>query len=242
MTTQGVADRTHRPRPQGLAIAIVGGDGAGKSTAVAATAAWLEPAFPVHRTHLGRPRPSVLTLAVKGPMYVLRSAGLLQSTRRTLDPSTASVEDFPGPWWALWHLLTARDRLHAYRRLRRQLARGRVVVADRWPLAQLHLMDGSRVAWVLDRQPAPSRVVRWLATAERRCYEEIAPPDLLVVLRLDPETAVTRRPEDEADYVRRRNGEVYDADWSQTRAVVVDASQPAEAVLAEIRDAVGRLL
>jgi hypothetical protein len=222
----------------GITIGIVGGDGSGKSTAVGEVTAWLGSTFVVHRTHLGRPRPSVLTLVLKGPMYVARRAGRLPSTARSVDPGTASIEEFPGAAWALWHVLTARDRLRDYRALRRVADSGDIVVSDRWPLPQLHLMDCSRVGWVLDRPVRPSRLVRWLAETERRLYANIAAPDLLVVLRIDPELAVARRPEDDPAYVRSRNGEVFDADWGPANAVVVDASQPPEQVLAAIRNAV----
>ena len=69
----------------------------------------------VHRTHLGKPRPSLLTLAVKGPMYVARRAGVLPQTAVTVDARTATGSDFPGTAWAVWHALTARDRVRAYR-------------------------------------------------------------------------------------------------------------------------------
>jgi hypothetical protein len=223
----------------GLTVGIVGGDGSGKSTAVEATAAWLGSTFVVHRTHLGRPRPSLLTLALKGPMFVARRAGRLPSTARSVDPRTAIAGDFPGGAWALWHVLTARDRLREYRALRRVADAGGIAISDRWPLPQLRLMDGSRVAWILDQPARPARVVRWLAATESRLYADIAPPDVLVVLRIDPEVAVSRRPEDDPDYVRARNGEVFDLDWTAIEgAVVVDASGPPEQVLAAIKDAV----
>jgi hypothetical protein len=222
----------------GITIAIVGGDGSGKSTAVEATVAWLGSAFVVHRTHLGRPRPSLLTLALKGPMFVARRAGRLPSTAKTVDPRTATADDFPGVAWALWHVLTARDRLRDYRALRRVADAGGVVVSDRWPMPQLRLMDGARVSWVLERSPHASRVLRWLARTERRAYANIASPDALVVLRIDPELAVARRPEDDPAYVRSRNGEVFETDWSAVGAAVVDASQPPGEVLAAIRSAV----
>ncbi|MGH3413549.1 MAG: hypothetical protein ACRDPH_10770 [Marmoricola sp.] len=222
----------------GLTVGVVGGDGAGKSTAVDALADWLDSTFVVHRTHLGRPRPSLLTLALKGPMFLARRAGRLPSTARSVDPRTATAQDFPGAAWALWHVLTARDRRREYRRLRRVADAGGIVVSDRWPLPQLHLMDGSRVAWVLDRGAPASRAARWLAATERRLYADIAIPDVLVVLRLDPEIAVERRPEDDPAYLRSRNGEVFETDWTPLRAVVVDAAQPPEQVLAAIRGAV----
>ena len=55
------------------------------------------------------------------------------------------------------------------------------------------------------------------------------------MLRIDPELAVQRRREQAADMVRARNQEIYDADWSQTRARIVDASRPQADVLATIK-------
>jgi hypothetical protein len=222
----------------GATVAIVGGDGAGKSTAVGATAAWLGGPFQVHRTHLGKPRPSMLTLTVKGSMYLARRAGMLPSTSASVDPRTAQLEDFPGNAWALWHLLTARDRLREYRTARRVADRGGIVVSDRWPLPQIRLMDGPRTTWLLDHEEELGRITRRLCRAEAAIYAQIAPPDVLVVLRLDPEIAVVRRSDEEEGFVRARNTEVYGVDWSGTDAVVVDATLRPEEVLAAIRTAI----
>jgi len=226
----------------GGTVAIVGGDGAGKSTAVEAVTEWLGSTFVVHRTHLGKPRPSLLTLAVKGPMYLARGAGVLPQTSATVDPRTATGPDFPGTSWAVWHALTARDRVRAYRRARRVADRGGIVVSDRWPLPQIKLMDGSRVSWILDRMDDPPWLAARLARAERRLYAQIAPPDVLVVLRVDPEVAVSRRLDEDSAYVRARNSEVFETDWRETNAVVVDAAQSAEAVLSAVRSAVWKRL
>lgn len=222
----------------GTTIAIVGGDGAGKSTAVEATSEWLGSTFLVHRTHLGKPRPSLLTLAVKGPMYVARRVGLLRGLDSPVDPRTATAADFPGTPWALWHVLTARDRLRSYQRARRSADRGGIVVSDRWPLPQIRLMDGARVSWILDRLEDPPWLAARLARWERRMYSDIAPPDVLVVLRLSPEIAVKRRFDEDATYVRCRNAEVFEVDWRDTSAVVIDAEQAPEVVFSAIQHAV----
>ena len=224
-----------RLTPVGATIAIVGGDGAGKSTAVEGTTKWLAGPLRVKQLHLGKPRPSLLTLAVKGPMYVARSVGLLESAWASVDPRTARPEDFPGNAWALWHLFTARDRLRDYKRARREADTGGLVVTDRWPLAQIATMDGPRTTWTLRTPERFSRLTRRIARAEQRIYDQIAPPDVLIVLRLDPEIAVRRRHDEPSRYVRNRNQEVYDADWSGTNAVVVDATLPPHEVLDVVR-------
>jgi thymidylate kinase len=130
--------------------------------------------------------------------------------------------------------VTARDRRRLYRRATRWAARGDVVVCDRFPVPQVTLMDGARTRWV---DPATlGRLGRWLVAAERRCYDEMPWPDVLVVLRVDPDIAVARkRGVDPAEFVRSRSAEVYAADWSGTGIEVVDAGQPADAVLRDLR-------
>jgi hypothetical protein len=208
--TRVVLRRPNRKRFEraGLTVAVVGDDGSGTTTAAQSVADWLGTTFVVKRTHLGNPR-------------------------------RATPDDVPGAAWALWRVLTARDRRREYHALRRVADAGGVVVCDGWPLPELHVMDGSRVGWAFDRSGSRSRsrVVRRLAEAERRSYAQIALPDVLVVLRLDPEGAVSRGPEDDPD-VRARNTEVFDTDWSTTPAVVIDASQPPELVLSGIRAAI----
>lgn len=222
----------------GATVAIVGGDGSGKSTAVEGTAAWLGGPFEVHRTHLGKPRPSLITLGLKGPMYLARGRGLLPGTNATVDPRQATLAEFPGNAWTLWHLLTARDRLREYRTARRVADRGGIVVSDRWPLEQIRLMDGARTTWLLQEEEQLGRLTRWLCRREAAAYAQIAPPDVLVVLRIDPEVAVLRRHDEEASYVRARNTEVRGLDWAGTDAVVVDATLPRDEVLSLIRAAV----
>jgi thymidylate kinase len=107
------------------------------------------------------------------------------------------------------------------------------VLCDRFPLRQLELMDGPRVERV--RDPARwRRLTDWLAARERRYYRAITPPDVLIVLRVDPEVAVARQPTEPADEIRERWAEVWSIDWERVPAEVVDAGQPREAVLSQL--------
>ena len=221
----------------GGTVAVVGGDGSGKSTAVTGLCTWLSGPLLVRRLHLGKPRPSLLTLLVKGPMYVARAGGLLPSAWATVDPRTATPDDFPGNAWALWHLFTARDRLRDYRRARRFSDNGGIVVSDRWPLPQLNLMDGPRTTWTLLTPERFSRLTRWIASAEGRAYRQITPPDVLIVLQVDPEVAVSRRAEEDPAPVRARNAEVNEVDWD-AEVAVLDASRSADSVLSRARQLV----
>jgi thymidylate kinase len=208
----------------GALIAFVGGDGAGKSTAAHAIADWLSGPFEVTRIHLGKPPPSLTTIVIKGPMYVMRAMGLLRATRvpaHVLRESHAH----PGLPWVVWHVLTARDRWRCYRRATRAVLRGSIVVSDRFPLAEVRTMDGQKTDWLAEHEGSGA-AVRWLASLERRYYEAFTRPDALIVLRVDPDVAVERkRDEEQPGFVRPRSEEIWSVDWAATSAHVVDAGQ-----------------
>ena len=136
--------------------------------------------------------------------------------------------------WLLRRVSVARDRYRAYCKARSFATNGGLVISDRFPLEQLRSMDG-RQGYRLGALAPGSRLIARLVAAEERYYRQILPPELLIVLRIDPELAVQRRREQAADMVRARNQEIYDADWSQTRAQIVDASRPQADVLATIK-------
>jgi len=137
---------------------------------------------------------------------------------------------------------TSRDRYLSYVRARRFASEGGIVVADRFPVPQVTLMDGPATFWV-PRLRDRSRTVELLARLEGRYYEKITSPDVLIVLRVDPDVAVQRRHGSEgADFVHRRADEVWRLDWSGTPAIVIDAGRPKDDVLAEVKAAIWEAL
>jgi thymidylate kinase len=221
----------------GRIVAVVGGDGAGKSTVVRGLSEWLNGPLDTRVVHMGKPGRAPATLAVKGGLLLARRAGLVQGWLPNYPTTAESGGKVPGTPWLLWQLVTAADRRREHRRVQALAGHGYVVVCDRFPLEQVTLMDGSRTRWLPAAELSP--VARRLVAAEQRCYAAISDPDLLLVLRVDPDTAVARkRGVDPPDFVRRRSAEVFAADWSSTGAVVVDAAQPAADVLADVQAAV----
>ena len=92
----------------------------------------------------------------------------------------------------------------------------------------LHIVDGLTSL-------ARTRLGRWLVAVEARYYRQIVAPDVLILLRVDPETAVRRKVDEPADYVRARCQLVWDTDWSGSHVRIVDASRPLAEVLAELK-------
>lgn len=251
--TSAVGRRIHGSRPQyrlgtgGAAIAIVGGDGAGKSTAVDGLRRWLSTYFPTTSVHLGKPAWSPATAAVRG---LLKVGNLLR-----LYGSEVSVEDTlaekspvsPGYAWLIREVCRARDRYWTYVRARRRSVSGGIAIFDRFPLAQIELMDGPLTRrFVRDladspgarnflRPRAESPLVKLLIQLEENYYKKILPPELLIVLRVDPDTAVQRKPDEQERYVRERSGEIWSLNWRYTGAHVIEASKRRKDVLAELK-------
>jgi thymidylate kinase len=133
-----------------------------------------------------------------------------------------------------WLLCTARDRRNAYAAARRFATQGGLVLCDRYPHPRLRSMEAPLIASRTADGP-DSRLVRAMIEAEQRYHGSIAPPELLVVLRVDPEIAVQRKTEERPESVRARGGEVWNIDWRDSRAHVIDASQPEDAVARELK-------
>jgi thymidylate kinase len=218
---------------RGGIIAIVGGDGAGKTSAVDDLHRWLRP-FRTRRVHMGKPARSATTIAVRGALRAYRLTGLGRGTRGGAPTISTGGGGFPGYVWLLPQVLLARDRYRLSRSARRFADRPGIVISDRFPLPWVEKMDGSRASRFL-AAPQVSPLARWLAQRERLYYDSILPPDLLIVLRVRPEVAVDRKRDEEPSDVRDRNAEIWQADWEGSQAHVLDASRPKDLVLSELK-------
>ena len=233
----------HRLAGGGVLIGIVGGDGAGKTTALEGLTHWLatENFFAV-TVHMGKPGWSLLSATVKSSMKVVasvkrRPTSSATSLRSTLATDGASM-DVRDRARLVWEVLTARDRSRTYRRARRSASNGQIVICDRYPLPQVSGMDGAVTARTTD----PGRwggLARALAAREKGYYDRIRYPDILIVLRVHPDIAVQRKAGVEPEStVRPRSEEIWQVDWTDTPAIVVDAGAPRDEVLSEIKSIV----
>ena len=226
-----VADRRrygHR-LPRGSVVALLGGDGAGKSTCASVLTAWLMPDLATMHGHLGRPPRSALTYVVGAALKA--SAWWDQRRGRRAGGGSAGLTDYLD---LLRHVCTARDRYRLYRKAHRFAAAGGVAVTERYPIPVNYFLAGPSGAQGLGT-PVDNRVTRLLRRWEASYYERMSPPDVPIVLQLDPESAVRRKPEEPSDYVRGRAQAVWQTDWRQVGADVIDAGRPLPEVLRDLK-------
>jgi thymidylate kinase len=217
----------------GVIIALVGGDGSGKSTAVDELYRWLSRNFVTTKVHLGKPRWSLSTYPIKGILRIGRWLGLF-SNRKVVSTSSAKLPGYP---WLLWHVFTARDRYRAYVQARRFSTNGGLVICDRFPMTQIKGMDGAQTGRII-KTGKINPLRGFLIKCEEKFYQQILPPDLLIVMKVDPEIAVQRRADEDADWIRDRSREIWELDWQDTPVHIIDAGQPMAAMLASLKSLV----
>ncbi|MDH7796987.1 MULTISPECIES: hypothetical protein [unclassified Beijerinckia] len=233
---------TRRRAPGGgVVIALVGVDGSGKSTQCAQLNTWLGAEIDVMSCYFGTGdgRPSLLLAPFK---MVAPLIGRAIKTK----PKGAShgiISDRPpGPVYSLlfsiWAAAVALDKRRKLALVRRAVARGLVVVTDRYPQNEnVAFNDGP----LLHRTPSAPE---WLKRFEARIYEmaERSPPDLVIKLHVDQDIVARREPDMDKALILSRVSWLKDLNFSGAKIVSIDARAPLADVTKSVRDAVWALL
>ena len=225
----------------GVIVAFVGCDGSGKSTMVGESRKFLAPKLDVYPMYLGSGDGSSSLL--RKPMKWVRDRVFGQARDRTTIAKKDKVgSDHPTAMSgakAIWALTLASEKSRKLRKIMKARTRGMVVICDRWPQMQFPgELDGPRLTHWSDG----NFLQRRLAAYELRPYELARrfPPDIVIRLDVDVDTAAARRPEDGRDYLAHRIDLVraLQFDGSLFSPVEIDGTQPADKVLTAILRAI----
>jgi thymidylate kinase len=235
----------------GAVIAFVGADATGKSTLVTETGHWLGDVFAVRVIHTGKPPSSWLTVPVNVALALVRRLASLQGTNRlggqaSPNDSDWSPHGFRGlsslPY-GLRSVALAWDRLQLTVRARRLAAEGELVICDRYPSTVMGAMDSPRLAEDRLKTGPVAAVYNRLAQLERRLYEQMPPPDIVLKLHVSLETAKRRNRErskqDGDAYLEARHQQSRGWHMPGTRLVYhIDTEQTIEGTVSSAKRAI----
>jgi thymidylate kinase len=207
----------------GKVIALVGGDGSGKSSAVNELYRWLQGTFDVLKVHMGRPPRSWSTVCIEMLLGLYRRLqGFLPVRGSVHGEDSTRYSSFAKYLWLLRCVSVARDRHRLYTMARTFAAQGGIVISDRYPIPNLKRMDGPQAAQIVGLNR--NRIVEFLTRLEAKYYQVMLPSDVLIVLKVCPDIAVQRKVDEDPMSVRERSQEIWEMDWRNTNAHIVDAS------------------
>jgi len=229
----GVARRyLRRPVPSsrsgpagGTIVAVIGSDGAGKSSVNEILHSWLRAKVDVIPIYFGSGQGHASIL--RWPLKLVLGLRPSRSTPSTLDPEARRTRNV-GFTRAVWALVLAREKRAKLRTAIRARERGFVVVCDRYPQTQVDGVNDGPILWRW--RTSSSRLRRALARWEDGVYALAAdtPPDVVIRLLVTPETASRRRPGDNPRELEYRTQLVKDLRFDGSRFGVLDVDADAE--------------
>jgi hypothetical protein len=239
----------HAPRPWnrlapggGRIVAVIGVDGCGKSTTVAATRVWLGPLIDVIPAYFGTGdgRSSLLLRMLK--LMVPLTRRMLQGRRGghlsqgEVSPRTPGLLHIA--LLTVWATAVAVEKRSKLAAAHRAASRGLIVITDRYPQDQtVSFNDGPLLAHL-------SRVPLWVRRFEMATYARARrlPPDLVVKLQASPGTIAKREPEMHPSRIQQRVAALKCLEFPGARVVSVDAEQPLADVMRMVKREIWRVL
>jgi hypothetical protein len=238
----------HLPRPWsrrapggGCVIAVVGVDGSGKSTVVAAIRAWLSSEVDVVPIYFGTGagRPSLFLRPFK--LMVPLVTRILKTKPKGASHGSVSHRP-PGLLYSVlmmaWATIVAREKHNKLLAARRGAQRGLVVITDRYPQDEIVGFNDGPLLTRLTKVPHRLRAFEAAAYALARRL----PPELVVKLDVRAETAARREPDMNPALIRQRIADLQRLTFVGARAVRIDAEQPLIDVIRAVRREIWRLL
>jgi thymidylate kinase len=184
----------------GLTIAIMGADGAGKSTSIKELQQWLNKKLNIISLYMGSNQPSMLGYFYKYPMiYLHKLQRIIEIVAGKNNCLYKLIKFFARLFFALRAILFAKDRLKRYLSGIKNANNGNITIYDRYYLPYVDkYMDGPQI-W---RQK--DFIYRVLGKKEKSIYKKILLPDVLIILQISPNTALSRKDHGTPERVKQK--------------------------------------
>ena len=234
----------------GAVIAFVGPEATGKSTLLTATKRWLGEHFVVNQIHAGKPKSTPLTMLPNLLLPLLRSAlpTYRQSKIATNHASLEQSHEVPKVYpliSAIRSVFLAYDRRALLSRAFSRAANGNIILCDRYPSMSTGASDGPQLQQV-EIDPKRYPIQSWLARTEKRLYQEIPAPDMVISLQVPLDVALLRNKnrgkEEPEDYVRFRHSLASNLEYGNAPGYKINTDQPLDTTVLEVKKNIWRNL
>jgi thymidylate kinase len=226
----------------GRTLALIGADGAGKSTMGRMLHKWLSWKLDVQFYYLGSKQPS-LTSKMLYTLFRMSRRTHRDCARRLGEKNLLSRKfaDLGQVFLYSHHISISYDRLRRLRSSQGRAAGGAIVIYDRFPLAAS--LDGPKISVLANgKLPVLTQVFsRW----ENQIYRKFNSPDYYFLLNVDPDVALQRKP----DHVRsaieikyKVLQELLPNKSDDLEIVYLDAEEPFDDVVAKLKEALWQVL
>jgi thymidylate kinase len=222
--------------PSAPLIALVGSDGAGKSTVGTELLSWMQAQRPTELCHLGKQTGNIARAISRWPIFGQRFDRVLNDKTKEAEAPTG-----PSTGIAIIIYLLSMRRVRRFRRMEKLRQRGIAILADRFPQIDLPgAIDGPGLSGKTPR----GALTRALAAREQRHYARMVArrPDLVIRLTVDLATAVARKPDHRPSSLAIKIASISRLRFEGARIIDVDATQPFDCVLAEAKQAIAQVL
>ena len=244
------SQRGMSPQSGGAVIAIVGPEATGKSTLLAEMRKWLGEHFAVYQIHAGKPKSTLLTAFPNLLVPALRFVLPTYRSSRIETQNAAEVQEKKSQ--KVYPLISAiRSALLAYDRralLIRAFARasnGSIVLCDRYPSLSPGSPDGPQLSQFPISEAGYPIQFR-LSHLEKQIYEEIPPPDLVILLTVPVEVAILRNKNrgkvEPEDFVRLRHAQSSNLEFEKAHVYKINTDQPLDKTILEVKKAIWNAL
>jgi|GEM_PF-479122 len=220
-------------------IALIGSDGSGKSTAATVSSRRINKKIDTKFIYFGTGdgSSSVLRLPLIFLKHIREKARKKNNkkiTKISNQQKTPVHNNVPSIAKAAWAIAVALERRSKMRQAKKFASAGIIVITDRYPQnEQGGIHDGPRLfAWLSANKKEKNKIKHKLAKWEQGIYDSLstAHPDLLILLDVDLETAIARRPDELREDLKRRIEVARQLRYANAHKVIINAADPIDMV------------
>lgn len=223
---------------EGVMIALIGSDGAGKSTLSKELNNWLKYKLDSHEIYLGAGNGNVgvvnkfRKLIVRMRLIFNQNKVVKKRVYKADKIQVVNVDknSHVRKLYKLFDLHLIYRKIKALKSARIFVKRGSIILTDRYPQTQFNgINDGLKLQ--------NNNSYEWAAKIEKRLFNQALDlgPDLVIKLLVSPEVAIKRKPDHSFEEITKKCKIVKQLMFLQCETVVIDADKTFEQVLFEAK-------